>query len=78
MRPWTAPERRGLSAAESLPPRCGGTLPGSHAGNMAEVPIVVHPAIEQGGRPVVVRNELAGLAPDDHKVVEFSGGPVCP
>ncbi|WP_435810363.1 hypothetical protein [Streptomyces mirabilis] len=45
---------------------------------MAEVPIVVHPAIEQGGRPVVVRNELAGLAPDDHEVVEFSGGPVCP
>jgi hypothetical protein len=45
---------------------------------MAEVPIVVHPAIEPGGRPGVVRNEVAGLAHDDHEVVELSGGPVCP
>ncbi|MFD4621224.1 hypothetical protein [Streptomyces sp. NPDC058475] len=44
---------------------------GSHAGNTAEVPIVVHPAIEPGGRLVVVRNEVAGLAHCDHDVVEY-------
>ncbi|MFD4558194.1 hypothetical protein ACFWP5_28395 [Streptomyces sp. NPDC058469] len=38
---------------------------------MAEVPIVVHPAIAQGGRPVVVRHEVAGLAHCDGDVVEF-------
>ena len=38
---------------------------------MAHVPLVVHPAMEQGGRPVVVRNEVAGLAHSDRDAVEF-------
>ncbi|MFC9843838.1 hypothetical protein ACFWFF_27895 [Streptomyces sp. NPDC060223] len=38
---------------------------------MAGAPIVVHRPLLTGGRPVVVRSEIVGLAHSDHDVVEF-------
>ena len=38
---------------------------------MAGAPIVVHRPLRTGGRPVVVRSEIVGLAHSDHDVVEF-------
>ncbi|MFD4408239.1 hypothetical protein [Streptomyces sp. NPDC058476] len=38
---------------------------------MAGVPIVVHRPVASGGRPVVVRSEVVGLAHTDSDVVEF-------
>ncbi|MFF1449244.1 hypothetical protein ACFVYF_13960 [Streptomyces sp. NPDC058274] len=38
---------------------------------MPAVPIVVHRPLATGGRPVVVRSEIAGLAHSDQDVVDF-------
>lgn len=38
---------------------------------MAGAPIVVHRPLRTGGRPVVVRSEIVGLAHSDHDVAEF-------
>ncbi|MFD5074963.1 hypothetical protein [Streptomyces sp. NPDC058371] len=38
---------------------------------MPAVPIVVHRPLPTGGRPVVVRSEIAGLAHSDQDVVAF-------
>ncbi|WP_408059265.1 hypothetical protein [Streptomyces mirabilis] len=36
----------------------------------------MHRPLKAGGRPVVVRSEIVGLAHSDHEVVEFRAAPV--
>ncbi|MCX4827158.1 hypothetical protein OG746_26810 [Streptomyces sp. NBC_01016] len=38
---------------------------------MASAPIVVHPPLGTGGRRLVARGQILGLAHSDHDVVEF-------
>jgi len=46
------------------------TDPTAHAGGMS-APIVIHRPSPTGGRRVTIRGQIAGLAHDDHDVVEF-------
>jgi len=46
------------------------TGPAAHAGGMS-APIVIHHPSPTGGRRVTIHGQIAGLAHDDHDVVEF-------